>query len=182
MKYLLNGAYRSHLLMRLTLGCTLVFVAGLWITNVFLYATRIGLTPSSVVRHYLGSEAEFLPARTAGSMLEVTHAHLAMMAVVLLLVTHLAIFLPWPLRVRVALVLGTFGSALLSEASGWLVRFVHPGFAWVKIASFAGLQAGLLVLLVGLTRHLTAGPAPDGAPRPPGSAAPPPPLAGQPDV
>ena len=90
-------------------------------------------------------------------MLEVTHAHLAMMAMVLLLVTHLAIFLPWSMRVRVLLVLGTFGSALLQEGSGWLVRFVHPAFAWLKIGSFLGLQAGLLILVVGLARHLATG-------------------------
>lgn len=164
---MLNGGYRAQPLMRLTLGCTLVFVAGLWATNVFLYVTRMGLTPESVARYYLGSEAEFLPARTAGSMLEVTHAHLAMMAMVLLLVTHLAIFLPWSFRVRALLVLGTFGSALLQEGSGWLVRFVHPAFAWLKIASFLGLQAGLLILVVGLARHLVAGPARDSTtPRP----------------
>jgi hypothetical protein len=114
----------------------------------------MGLAPASVVRYYLGDEAEFLPARTYGSMLEVTHAHLAMMAVVLLLVTHLAIFIPWPLRLRVGLVLFTFASALLQEASGWLVRFVDPGFAALKIGAFLGLQVGLAVLLGGLAWHL----------------------------
>jgi hypothetical protein len=157
---MVNGAYRTQLLMRLTLGCTMVFLAGLWITNWMLHVRLLGLSPAGVVRHYLGSEAEFLPPRTLGSMLEVTHAHFAVMAVVLLLVTHLAIFFPWSLRLRVTLVLITFGAALLQEASGWLVRFVHPGFAWVKVASFLGLQAAMLVLLAGLGWHLAVRPRP----------------------
>ncbi len=87
-------------------------------------------------------------------MLEVAHGHFAMMAVVLLLLTHLSIFLPWPLRARIVLVAGTFAAAFLQEAGGWLVRFAGPAWAWVKIAGFLGLQTGLAVLLVGLTWSL----------------------------
>ena len=159
MKYMLNGAYRSQLLMRLTLTCTLVFLAGLWATNALLYFHKMGLDPASVVQYYRGSEEEFAAPRSYASMLEVTHAHLAMMAMVLLLLTHLAIFIPWPLRLRVALVAGTFASGLLGEGAGWLVRFVHPGFAWLKIAAFLGLQIGLGILLLGLAWHLGRRPA-----------------------
>lgn len=155
MKYMLTGGYRTQYLMRLTLGCTFVFVAGLWVTNALLYFRHMGLAPASVVTYYRGSEEEFAAPRTYGTMLEVTHSHLGMMAMVLLLVTHLAIFIPWPLRARVALVLGTFGFALLGEAAGWLVRFVSQSFAILKIAAFLGLQACLAVLLAGLVRHLT---------------------------
>ena len=44
----------------------------------------------------------------------------------------------------------TFGSALLVEACSWLIRFVSPGFAWVKIGSFYVLQAALLGLVIAL--------------------------------
>jgi len=158
MKYMLNGAYRSQFLMRLTLGCTLVFLSGLWLTNGLLYFHTMGLTPKSVVEHYRGSDEEFAAPRSYSSMLEVSHMHLAMMAVVLLLLTHLAIFIPWPLRLRVVLVLGTFGCALLGEGAGWLVRFVHPDFAWLKIGAFLGLETGLAVLLAGLAWHLARRP------------------------
>lgn len=155
MKYMLTGAYRSNSLMRLTLLCTLVLLAGFWCTNALLYFRSMDLRPESVAAYYRGSEEEFSMPRTYGAMLEVTHMHLPMMAMVLLLLTHLAIFLPWPQRWRVLVVVGTFGSALLGEASGWLVRFVHPAFAWLKVAAFLGLQAGLAILLLGLTRFLT---------------------------
>jgi hypothetical protein len=106
------------------------------------------------VRYYRGSEAEFMAARTYGSMVELSHAHFAMMAMVLLLLTHLAIFVPWPARARITLVLGTFSAAFLEEVAGWLVRFVHPGFAVLKIVAFLGLQVGLAVLLGALAWNL----------------------------
>jgi hypothetical protein len=91
--------------------------------------------------------------------------HLSMMAMVLLLLTHLCIFLPWSLRARVGLVLVTFASALLGESAGWLVRFVHPGFAWLKIAAFVGLQASLGFLIAALAWYLSRREAqPDSAP------------------
>ena len=157
---MLHGNYRQHLLMRLTLGCTLFLLSGFWITNALLYFRSMGVQPQSVVQYYRGSEAAYTMPRTYGAMLEVTHMHLAMMATVVLLLTHLAIFLPWPMRLRIALVLATFASALLGEAAGWLVRFVHPGFAVLKIGAFAGLQTGLAVLLIGLAVHLLRRPEP----------------------
>ncbi len=38
--------------------------------------------------------------------------------------------------------------ALLDEGAGWLVRFVGPGFAWLKIAGFLLLQGSLAALVV----------------------------------
>ncbi len=173
MRYMLTGNYRNHGLMRLTLLCTLVLLTGFWCTNALLYFRNMDLRPRSVVEYYRGSETEFSMPRTYGAMLEVTHMHLAMMATVILLLTHLAIFLPWSLRLRVILVLATFGCALLGEASSWLVRFVHPGFAPLKVVAFLGLQTGLAVLLAGLAVHLLrrpdvpAWPAPGESPTPP---------------
>ncbi len=154
MKYMQNGGFQNHPLMRLTLIWTEVFLTGLWITNFFMYFSKMGLTPHSVVDYYLGSAAQFTPPRSLGSMLEVTHMHLPMMAIVVLLLTHLLIFAPMPDRVKVGFICAAFGSALLSEAGGWLVRFVHPGFALLKIVSFLAFQAILGYLLFGLAKFL----------------------------
>ena len=157
MKYLERGGFQSQTLMRATLGWTLVLLSGFWITNLVLFATRLGFTPRSVAAYYRGSEAEFRPARTAGAMLETTHSHLAMMALVVLLLTHLMIFAPYARRAKIALIATAFASALLEEGSGWLVRFVHPAFAWLKLASFVALQGILAFLLVGLAMYLRSG-------------------------
>jgi hypothetical protein len=41
----------------------------------------------------------------------------------------------------------TYISALADEAGGWLVRFVHPLFAYFKIAAFIMLEISLAALL-----------------------------------
>jgi hypothetical protein len=114
----------------------------------------MGLHPDSVVSYYNGSEEEYRPPRTAGSMLEVSHGHLAMMALVILLLTHLAIFIPFGNRTKKVLIFGTFAAAWLNESSGWLVRFVSPELAPLKVLGFVTLQLLLATLLVSLTWFL----------------------------
>lgn len=154
MKHMQTGGFQGHPLMRLTLLWTLVFLGGFWATNAFLYFSRMGLTPSSVQSHYLGSEEDFSRPRSAQSLLEVSHAHLPMMGIVVLMLTHLMIFAPYSDSFKRRMIVVSFFSALLSEASGWLVRFVHPAFAWLKIASFISFQACLGFLIVGLAHFL----------------------------
>lgn len=153
-----TGGFQNHPLMRLTLGGSLVLLTGLWVTNFFLYFSRMGLDPTTVARYYRGAEAEFLEPRTYASMLEVTHVHLAMMALVLLLLTHLAIFLPWPFRARVGLIVATFAGAFGGEAASWLVRFHSAAWGPAKVACFLVLQAGMAVLLFGLAGFLARRP------------------------
>src|SRR5262249_58662709 len=45
MKYLQSGGFQENPLMRLTLGLALVMLAGLWVTNLFLYFAHMGLDP-----------------------------------------------------------------------------------------------------------------------------------------
>jgi hypothetical protein len=50
--------------------------------------------------------------------------------------------------VKVALIAATFGSAFVEEGAGWLVRFVSPSFASLKILGLLGLQTTTAVLMV----------------------------------
>ena len=154
MKYLQSGGFQENPLMRLTLGLALLLLAGLWVTNLALYLSHMSLDPATVVAYYRGNEAEFMPPRSAESMLEVTHVHLAVFALVLLLLTHLTIFAPFRYALKVGLILCAFGSALLSEAAGWMTRFWHPGFAWLKVAMFVVFQGTLGWLIVMLAAFL----------------------------
>jgi hypothetical protein len=154
MKYLQNGGFQFQPLMRLTLMLTLLLLTGFVATNFVLYFAKMDLSPESVVAYYLGSEEDFRPPRSYQSMAEVTHGHLAMMALVILLLTHLLIFPPLPKGVKVAIILTTFSSALSGEVAGWLVRFVHPDFAWLKVISFLTLQMCLVGILFSLALFL----------------------------
>ncbi len=51
-------------------------------------------------------------------------------------------------RIKAWLIVVPFVAAAASEGSGWLVRFVHPGFAVAKVGSFLLLQGSLLALIV----------------------------------
>ena len=154
MKYMQNGGFQSHPLMRLTLGFTLFLLLAFWVSNFALFFAEMTLTPQSVVSYYLGSEAEFRLPRTYQTMLEVTHVHLPMMAVVILLLTHLLIFVPLPSRLKTGIIATAFASAMAFEGAGWLVRFVHPAFAWFKIAGFLLLQGAIAFLLGALALFL----------------------------
>jgi hypothetical protein len=154
MKYLQDGSHSHQPLMRLSLALTLALLLGFWVTNFAMFFSRMGLDRASVAAYYNGSEADFTPARSAASMLETTHMHLPMMGLVLLLLTHLLIFVPLPGRWKRTAIVGVFLCAILSEGGGWLVRFVSPALAPVKIAGFLGLQAALAFLLVALAVSL----------------------------
>lgn len=157
MKYLQNGGFQGHPLMRLTLFWTLLFMAGLWVTNGLMYFSRMSLKPSSVESYYLGSREEYSQPRSAASMMEVTHAHLPVMGLTILLLTHLMIFAPYSDRAKRGFISAVFLSAFAGEGSGWLVRFVHPGFAWLKILCFLLFQAALGLLILGLAAFLIQG-------------------------
>jgi hypothetical protein len=169
MKYMQNGGFQSHPLMRLTLSFTLLLLLGFWLSNFALYFAHMNLTPQSVVSYYSGSEEEYRLPRTYQTMLEVTHTHLPMMAVVILLLTHLLIFTPLSPRSKTSVIVVAFVSALGFEAAGWLVRFAHPAFAGFKIIAFLTLQTILAFLLGALALFLWRS-------RPPaaGKSAPPP--------
>ena len=157
MKYMQTGGVQSHPLMRLTLYFTLFFLFGFWVTNFAMYFAKMNLTPQSVVDYYLGSEAEFRMPRTYQSMLEVTHAHLPMMAIVMLVLTHLLIFSSYQPRTKVAFISIAFLSTFLHEGAGWLVLYVHPMFAWLKVTTFIVMQSTLAFLLGALLVFLMRG-------------------------
>lgn len=149
-----TGGFQGQPLMRLTLLWCLLFMTGLWASSAFMYFNRMGLTAPSVQKYYLGSEEEFSQPRSAASMLETSHTHLPIMGVVLLLLTHLMIFAPYSEGFKKVFIGASFASAFGGEASGWLVRFVHPGFAFLKIACFLLFQACLGFLIIGLASFL----------------------------
>jgi hypothetical protein len=154
MKYMQNGSFQSQPLMRLTLLFTMALLLAFWVSNFALYFAQMDLTPTSVVKFYRGAEEEYRLPRTYQTMLEVTHMHLPMMAVVLLLLTHLLIFASLSPRLKTAIIVTAFVSALSFESSGWLVRFVAPEFAWLKVAAFLVLQATIAFLLGSLAYFL----------------------------
>lgn len=148
MRFVVTAEWRENHLLRLILGCFLVFVALLWVSNALLFFSQMTLTPASVVAFYRGSEEAFAQPRSYKVLLEISHFHLFAMGILILTMTHLVLFAPVSVSLKAWLIVLSFGSALADEAAGWLVRFVHPAFALLKIAAFLTVQATLGAMIV----------------------------------
>jgi len=150
MRFVITGEWNRNRLLQTIVVLYSLYVAGLWLTNALLYFQKMGLHPDSVVAYYLGNEELFLSPRSYQGMLEVAHFHLFAMGMLLLVLTHLMLFVPLRNGTKAWLIALPFLSAALDEGGGWLVRFGHPGFAWLKVVGFLALQTSLAVL-VGLS-------------------------------
>lgn len=148
MRFVVTGEWSRNRLLRLIVVLYVLYVAGLWVTNAGLYLHKMSLDPSSVVAYYLGDPDRFLQPRSVQGMTEVSHFHLFSMGMLLLVLTHLMLFVPLGNSVKAWLIVVPFASAALDEGAGWLVRFVHPAFAWLKVAGFLLLQTSLLALMI----------------------------------
>lgn len=148
MRFFVTGEWTRNRLLQTIVALYALYVSGLWLTNALLYFNKMGLTPSSVTDYYLGNEAIFTSPRSYQGLLEVTHFHLFAMGMLLLVLTHLMLFVPVSNRLKAWLIVVPFFSAFLDEGAGWLVRFGHPAFAWAKIGGFLLLQTSLATLIV----------------------------------
>jgi len=146
----ITGEWNRNRLLQTIVVLYALYVAALWVTNALLYFDKMGLTPGSVLEYYRGNEEKFRQPRSFQGLLEVSHFHLFAMGMLLLVLTHLMLFVPLADRAKAWLIAVPFLAGALDEGAGWLVRYGHPAFAWAKIAGFLLLQ-GSLALLVGLS-------------------------------
>jgi Kef-type K+ transport system membrane component KefB len=147
-RFTVTPDWRDNRLLKLVLGWFLGYVALFWVTNGLLYFGKMGLTPASIVAYYRGDEARFLTPRSYQGMLEISHFHLFAMGILILTMTHLLLFVPMAKSRKAWIVSLSFAAAVGDEAAGWLVRFVAPAFAYLKIAAFLTLQTTLAFMVV----------------------------------
>jgi hypothetical protein len=148
MRYFVTGEQHRKSLLNTLVLMFLVYIALLWLSNGMMYFHHMNLTPDSVIAYYLGSEQQFTQPRSYQGMLEVSHFHLFSMGMLVLTLTHLMLMTEFSVRLKIWLSSLTYAAALADEAGGWLVRFVHPLFAYFKIAAFVILEFSLAALLI----------------------------------
>ena len=147
MRYFVTGEQQRKSLLNALVLMFLGYIALLWVSNGMMYFHHMDLTPKSVIAYYLGSEEQFTAPRSYQGMLEVSHFHLFSMGILIVTLTHLMLMTDFSIRLKIWLSGLTYISALADEAGGWLVRFVHPLFAYFKIAAFIMLEISLAALL-----------------------------------
>ncbi|RLA23305.1 MAG: hypothetical protein DRQ62_06520 [Gammaproteobacteria bacterium] len=148
MRFFVTGEQNRQLLLNSLILMFLGYILLLWISNGLMYFHKMDLTPTSVVSYYLGSEQDFTQPKSYQSLLEVSHFHVFSMGMLVLTLTHLMIMTNLSVSIKVSLSALIYLSAIADEAGGWLVRFVHPDFAYFKIASFLVLEISLAALII----------------------------------
>jgi len=148
MRFFVTGEQNRQLLINSLILMFLVYVALLWVSNGLMYFHKMNLTADSVLVYYLGSEQDFTQPKSYQSLLEVTHFHLFAMGMLVLTLTHLMLMTHLPTVLKIWISAIVFASAIADEIAGWLVRYVHPHFAYFKIGAFLMLEISLAALII----------------------------------
>jgi hypothetical protein len=152
----------------LALWLTIVQIVGYTTSLLFIHHTT-GMTPPGVAAHYRGSDSTATDTamqfpKTYNEMLTITHTHLLAMAAIFAF-SGVALALcerPSPVW-RKRLIVEPFVALLVSFASMWLMRYVHPDFSWLLSLSSGLMAATFYVQSFFILRELT-GPGAGGGP------------------
>lgn len=125
-----------------------------WLSGFLMFREKIGFTRADVSRYYLGDPEMFINPRSFQGLLEVTHFHLFAMGLFFVIFTHLLMFTGLRESIKRALSWFLAVAIIADLAAGYLVRFVAPVFAWVKLGAFWMLQAVSLMLFCALIHAL----------------------------
>jgi hypothetical protein len=151
MRYFVTGEQHRRSLLNALVLMFLGYIALLWLSNGLMYFHHMDLTPKTVIAYYLGSEEQFTQPKSYQGMLEVSHFHLFSMGILVVTLTHLMLMTDFSIRLKIWLSGLTYFSAIADEAGGWLVRFVHPAFAYFKVFAFILLELSLASIIVAVT-------------------------------
>ena len=154
MRFFVTGEQNRERVLNTIVLLFLAYMILQWLSFGLMFFDRMTLNPESIRTYYLGSEALFKEPRSYKSLLEVSHAHLFSMGMLAVTLTHLLLFTEVSARLKTVLSLLVFFSAIGDELSGWLIRFVHPSFAWLKLGLFLTLEGSLLTLIIVVTYAL----------------------------
>ena len=154
MRYFVTGEQNRQWLLNTVVLLFLAYMLVLWISIGLMYFHKMDLTAHSVVEYYLGSEAKFTEPRSYQSLLEVSHAHMFSMGMLAVTLTHLLLFTDAPVKLKIGLSGLIYLAAIGDEAAGWLVRYAHPGFAYLKIGMFLTLELSMGALIVLISASL----------------------------
>jgi hypothetical protein len=147
LRFFISSDIRKNSLLRLIIVFTVVFFIFLWLTSLLLYL-EVGFSPQGVAEYYRGSEESFRQPKSYLGMLQEAHFHFFAMAIILVTLNHLLLFTGLKNEWKLVLIASSFVSALGDIISGWLIRYVSPVFAYLKIGSSLVLLTTLALLMI----------------------------------
>ncbi len=156
------------------LGCAYVFAF-------LMVKTYAGLTPANVAATYAPSgpvSAASLPSATTTQtetvdlstlgeeahtvdtdlLIQDSHVHILLYAIVAALETLVIFGLGWPAWWRDTVIVVAFSSGLFDFAGQWLIKAGLPAFSWLTLAGGWAMAAVYVVVAVGACREIAARP------------------------
>jgi hypothetical protein len=120
---------------------------------------HIGPTPSRVADYYRGGEVggEMTFPKTFRQLVEVTHFHAFIMAMVYLVLAHLFIATPVGPALKRARIVVAFVGLAGDMVSPWLIRYLSGSFAYLQLASWAAEWVGFTAFIVVPIREMWFG-------------------------
>lgn len=146
MRFFISSELKRNDFLKIIIIFTTIFFLFLWMTNILLYM-QIGFNYEGIVNYYLGNEETFRPPKSYIGLLEEAHFHFFSMAILLVTLTHLILFTSLSSGWKLTLILTSFTSSFLEIISSWLIRYISPLFAYLKLGSFIVMQVSLLLLM-----------------------------------
>lgn len=128
-----------------------------WVANWFYYHYKFGLLPGETYRYFFLDPA-FPQPISAATFFEDLHIYFFLVVMFLLVVCSLLARTGLPEKIKSWLILLAFLSALFEAGTSFLILFVSPLFAYVKLALFFLFQATCLVMLLAIAVSLWKGP------------------------
>lgn len=123
--------------------------------NFFLFFEKLGFSPLSVAGFYAGDPQRFIRPKSFEGILEVAFPHLVAMGIYLFALVHFAFFTNVKRKTLLSIV--ALASAFADIVSGFLIRFVHPSFSYLKLISFLSLNLSIiylsLVIAISILKH-----------------------------
>jgi len=147
MRFFISSELKRNDFLKIIVIFTTIFFLFLWLTNILLYM-QIGFSYNGIVEFYLGNEEVFRPAKSYIGLLEEAHFHFFSMAILLITLTHLMLFTSLSSGWKLTLIVVPFTSSFLEIISSWLIRYISPIFAYLKLGSYIVMQASLLILMI----------------------------------
>jgi len=102
----------------------------------------------------LGQVPEMQHTVDTNQLIQDSHIHIMIYAIVAALLTLIILGLDWPAWWRDAVIIGAFGFGALDFAGQWLMKLGLGGFAWLTILSGWGMSLVYLIVLYSTIRAL----------------------------
>ena len=153
MRFFISPDIKKNDLLKLIIIFTTIFFLFLWITNIMFFL-KIGFSIDAIIDYYRGNEETFRPAKSYLGLLEEAHFHFFSMAIILVTLNHLVLFTDIKAIYKYLVIVLSYSSAFFDIISGWLIRFVDPLFAYLKLGSFLVLQITLIYLIFVITFYM----------------------------